>query len=523
MDLERIVRRWARRYLWQQSLRAAPFGLVAGLAIGVALAALARLAPLLRSEAVGAVAAALALVGLVAGAASPWLRHARTPTLAWARRFDRQFGLADRLSTALERPAGAAAATPELRALWALQRQDAERAAEGALGRTSRVLPLCFAWRAWAIALTLGSALVLLLLLPNHQEQVLAQRERERALVAEQFQQLEQARQAIVRSGLSPEQKARALEAIEQARQLLAASAESPEAALGAVNELRDRLRALQDENAARQAAQLQRATQSLAADELTRPLAEALARGDLEQAADRLSRLVTDRAPAERELTADEVDRLVRQLEQFARDVAETDPSLSRALRQAAQHLRRGEVQAARQALSEAARALRAAEQARQQQQALAEAIAHAELARRAAAQRAGALDAAQAGGAPPPAGERSSAADLPSAQPNAALPRGRGGVRSPDVGSDSSIWQPQRLQDEGAPIQLEDGGAEQARGAHGGARPAPEGGAAVPYQQVYPRYAQAADEAIRSGSIPPERRELVRRYFSALDPRQP
>jgi hypothetical protein len=40
------------------------------------------------------------------------------------------------------------------------------------------------------------------------------------------------------------------------------------------------------------------------------------------------------------------------------------------------------------------------------------------------------------------------------------------------------------------------------------------------VPYEQIYPQYAQSASEALDRGYIPPHLKDLVRRYFSQLEP---
>lgn len=526
MDLETVIWRWARRYCWLQSLWWMPFGLVIGLAVAVILAALARLVPLLRTDVLSLIAITLALAGVLGGMLLPWLRHGRASTLDWARQFDRQFGLADRLSTALESTQHDPPESLQTRALRALQQQDAEHAAARAIARTSQVLPFRFAWRVLTVVFALCVVLVLLLVLPNRQDEVLAQREQERAFVAEQMQQLEQARQIIEQSSLSPEQKARARQAIEQAQRQINDAAGNPEAMLAAMNEARDQLRALQDDTAQQRAEQLHRAGRSLAADDLTRPLAEALAQGDLKRAADLLNNLITDSPQQGRELSPEEVDRLARQLEQFAREVAGADPELARNLRKAAQQLRRGDAQAARQTLSEAAQSLRRVDQARQQQQMLDEALARTESARQAAARRAGVANTEQAGRTTEPeggqAGQIGNTGQPAASQPAVAQPQAQGGIASPDVGSENGIWQPQRLQESGTPVQLESGQAETTQGAQSSARPAPEGGSVVPYQQVYRQYAQAADEAVSSGAIPLERRELVRRYFSALDPQR-
>jgi len=42
------------------------------------------------------------------------------------------------------------------------------------------------------------------------------------------------------------------------------------------------------------------------------------------------------------------------------------------------------------------------------------------------------------------------------------------------------------------------------------------------VPYEQIFPTYAQAASEALERGYIPPHLKYFVRDYFSSLEPEQ-
>jgi len=48
----------------------------------------------------------------------------------------------------------------------------------------------------------------------------------------------------------------------------------------------------------------------------------------------------------------------------------------------------------------------------------------------------------------------------------------------------------------------------------------PGNPGSSTVPYTEVFPTYSQAAIEAIENGLIPPGYRNLIRDYFSSLEP---
>src|SRR5258708_16714765 len=127
--------RWDQRLRLAQLATWVPRGLLAGLTVGLALAVLSRMRPLLFGSQVLVIAIIAALIGTV-GAAIGVLVWPR-PTLNKARYFDSLFGLKERTSTALELKRGMIKAPGQF---VDLQIRDAlDRAANVEVGRHLRL------------------------------------------------------------------------------------------------------------------------------------------------------------------------------------------------------------------------------------------------------------------------------------------------------------------------------------------------------------------------------------------------
>ncbi len=526
------VRAWSRWARLQQGIGLSFVGLSCGLGLALILALAARLVPLLDRPTLIGLSLALAVAGLLAALLFPWVRHARTPLVAWARAFDQRFDLKDRLSTALE--IGEAGSAPPV--LRHAQHRDA-----GAVARSTNVrarLPLRVPRRDLIAASILLVALLLALFLPSPQQEALAQQEQIRRFIAQQAEQLEQAKQAIAESSLSEPQKQAAIQALEEAQRALSDPDVTLEEALAALNEAQSKLDALNDPAARQLTEDLRRAGQSLPADPLTNPLANALTNQELAQAADALRELGQAR-PDGQPLDEAASQRAADQLDQLARGVQESAPDLARHLREAAQHLRQGEPAAAQQQLEQAARLLERAQAASQAGQAMERAREYTEAARQSIAQQASSPSAdtpqrksrgQQTEGSSPAdaagqdasqnnaAGDGRAAGGAPTAPGDASSASQTG--KSDDVGTSNAIYAPRRVGGEGQQVVLPDARSPTAPDPSGRAAPAPVGSSSVPYEQVYADYARAADEALQRGRVPPDMRDYVRDYFSSLDP---
>lgn len=524
----------------QRSVGLVFFGLACGLGIALVIALAARVFPLMDTPALTALSVALAIVGLVAAFAYPWLRHLRTTPTEWARIFDQRFGLYERASTALEINAGNITVANDV--IRRIQRQDADRAIEAVNVRER--LPLAISRRDALVALIFLVALLIALTLPNPQQQVLAERTRLRETIAQQIEQLDLARQAIEQSSLSAEQKQLALEALDEAKRALSDPNITPEEAMAAINEAQAQLDALNDLAAQQRMEDLRRAGESLPPDQLTNALANALANDDFDRAAEQMRNLTGSDSTGQ-PLGEEDLQRLADQIDQLARNVQNSDPEMARQLRQTAQDMRAGDVRSAQQQLDQAAQSLEQAGQSRTTAQELSDAQARAEAARQAIQQAArpqssglqaqtglGQSDAQDGqSGANQPGQPGQTPMEGPNAGANPGNPTSGLGFgqeplgesrKSDDFGTDNSVYAPRRIGTDGKPVVLPDPNSQTAPDPSGRASTAPGGNTTVPYEEVYGDYSRAADEALQSGQVPAELRDYVRDYFSSLDPNQ-
>lgn len=547
-ELREHISAWSRRARLQRSLALLFFGLASGLGIALLIALASRALPLMATATVIALSIGLAIAGVLIAFAWPWLRAVRTHPVEWARRFDHAFGLQERMSTALEIGEGDIAMQSDL--LRNSQRKDAARTMEKV--DPKKLLPLQFSRRDALVSLFFLVALVAALALPNPQQQILAQREELRRTIAQQVQQLEQAKQAIQQSALTDAQKKLAMDALDDARRTLEDPNTTPEEAMAAINEAQATLDALNDEAARQQAEDLQRAGESLSPDELTNNLSNALANQDFQRAAEEMRNLGNDNQSGQ-PLDEEQRQRAANQLDQLARGVQNSDPQLAQQMRQAAQQMREGNTQQAQQSLDQAANALQQAQQQSAASQALDNAQQRAEAARQAIAEQASrqqqqSQQASQAGQQQPgqqaqaqqgqqsqqgsaaqqgaamagdnnqAGAQQSSAASSQSGQPSAQ----NTSQKSDDFGSADQVYAPRRIGSDGRQVVLPDSQGQAAPNAQGRPNTAPSGSSTVPYEQVYGDYSKAADDAIQTGQVPAEIRDYVRDYFSSLDPRQ-
>ncbi|MEO6062945.1 MAG: hypothetical protein ABIQ99_13490 [Thermoflexales bacterium] len=532
-DLAGFIRAWSIRARWQHGLRWVFAGLACGLGIPLALAIAARFAPLISLPRLIAISILAASSGVFVALALPWVRGARRSTLSWAREFDHRLSLKERLSTALEARDG----TLDVRndAIRRLQSADALDRAGGV--DAARALPLRVSRRDAAIAAVIGLGLVLALALPNPQQTVLALREQFQEAARAEAAKIAEVEKAIENSPfLSETQKQSALDALEQARRSLEDANATPEQALAALNEAEARLNALQNDANPAAREDLRRAGQIMTPDELTRQMAESLAQGEFQKAAEQMRQLTSKNGQA---LSEAEQNRLANQLDQMAREVQNSDPQLSSQLRQAAQDLRQGKAETAQQQLSQAADSLDRSNQAEASENALESAEQSAAEARQRVAEAAG----QSANGAQSQPGKASGSAGAPSG-PQGEPGTGQGGEptqaqggqpsasgpgdsntpgHSEDTGTDNSVYAPgSRLNPTGSNVVLPESQSRTSPDPNSNPRQALPGNSIVPYQQVYREYAKTADQALQTGDVPAALRDYIRDYFSSLDPKR-
>jgi len=523
--LARSLRRWDTRLRLQHSALWLPRGLLAGLAFAVLLAVAARIWPLLMAAQVLRIGLLLGGLGVVAALLLVWAW--RRTLIDLARRFDLLLGLKERTSTALELHSGAIPVESRV-----LARAQLEQAAL-AVGRVhaDSSMPLRSDPRAWLGSGILAGAFALLVILPNPQDAVLAAQAELQQMIAEQVEELESLTDQVrALDTLSEDEQFRVVEVLEDAIQTLETPDLSQAEVVAALESAEQQLRDLSEQFAAER----QQALRGLADTLEGEPLADtalALQAGDALGAAEALSNLDLS------SLSPEEQQALAETLRQAAEAAAAQNPDLAQALEDAAQALEQGDISTAQEALDEAAQELADSQNTETVDQ-LAEQVGKAQ--RSAAA--AGAPQPGQDGMGQAQPGQGQQPGSQPGTVPGSSgAGRGegdqpaQGGVAGADMPTDNNpgdgglqefeqLYAPQRVGGEGGDQVDVPGSPEPGMptGREGDFVENPTGQSSVPYNQVFADYAGTVNKALESGYVPLGMRDLIRSYFSRLDPNQ-
>ncbi len=499
--LLQILQTWIRRWRLQRAVLWAARGLAFGLGFALLFGAAALLqARIVQSEFFLLVALSAAFFPLLFGLTAYFWR---IQPLEAARYFDIEFRLAERMSAALE--FGGAGE------LGAKQLEDALRFARKV--KPARAIPLRIRKKDAELALLLALSLAAFSFWGESLFAAAARQRQVESLVAEQRRRVEEIiREIETNDALSPEQKEALAEPLRQAQRDLQET-RSLEGAVSILTDAGEEVQrqgaALQDEEAMQA---LKEAGGSLAAQEDS-PLAAVgrdLASGNFAQAAADLLNMDLSK------MTQQELNQLADQLDEMAAQIQSSNPQMAQALREAARQIRAGNLQAAREALNQAAAqmnqaaqqaaALQAAEQAAGQLRAGAgQALAAG------GGQNAASLGGSGSGDAPDGARQGGEADSAPIPQNNGA---GDGGESASE-----QIYAP-LLNGAG-----EDSLPLPASGSEGevvgeGPASASEGESLIPYSEVYQRYEEVYRQAIENGEVPPQFLDVVRNYFSSIQP---
>jgi hypothetical protein len=239
------------------------------------------------------------------------------------------------------------------------------------------MLPLRAPRRAMLAFGLLTLALLVSLWLPNPQELVILQQEAIQAAIEEQIEDLETVRDEVAGAeGLTDEEREKmlreleeAIAALEEINQRSMAEIDDLSEATAALSKAERTLAELQDPGAASVREGLERAAHEIADSELTQHIAEALAQGDYQTAAEALAAFAGDEGEA---LTRDQELALAQELAQAAQALAESDPDLAQDLAQAAEAIEQGDIASARESIQEAAEKMGAAGERVQRQEAV-------------------------------------------------------------------------------------------------------------------------------------------------------
>jgi len=357
VHLTRQTIRWDRRLRLVRSLLLGPRAIIAGLVIGVIIAAVARMRPWLLPAEVALLTAGITGASLAITLALVWLwPH---PVMQAARYFDYRFDLKERVSTALELAAGI---LPYSQELGDRQLDDAITAANRV--RLEAVLPLRMRISDIVIGLVLFVVLLVLLLTGNPQaDQLMAQRELQ-AAIDDQTAALDDAIERIEQNAaLSEEEQAALTEALREAREVLAQEGISQEEAVAALAQAAQQLQAAAGGMLPDQESAYRDAAAQMAESEMGAELAQAFNKPNLNEAASAAQEMA-EKLP-QQEMSEQDREQLAEQLERTADSLESVNPAVAQKLREAAEALRRGDMQAAQRALQEAAEMMR-----RQQEQ---------------------------------------------------------------------------------------------------------------------------------------------------------
>lgn len=342
-NVVRFLGRTHRRMRLQRALVGAGYGLAGGVALGVVAGLIARLFPIVAPGLLPPLLlGGLALAGLL-GTLIAALRP--LPLGDVAARCDRELGLRERLSTALELANGAARSR--------LAPQQVAETAGLLAGRDPSALALPQPERrATLVVAGLVAALFVLLLAPNPQDAVIRQRLAERQLTEEAARRVEAIQAGVANNpSLDPATRAALEQQLADLRRDLASGEIDRNATVGRIAETEAQLRQLQDPAAGREAAGLPRLAEEFGTIGATAEIGRRLATGDYSGAGAALR----DLGPALPGLDPASRAALAAKLRAAAASQAATNPRLAGQLQDAADAIDRGDLPAAAAALDAA------------------------------------------------------------------------------------------------------------------------------------------------------------------------
>lgn len=636
------VGQFDRRRKTQQTLTWLPRALAIALGIGVLVALIARTRPSFTNPQIMLIALAAGVAAAVVCMVGVWAR--RGSLIASAQRFDLDFDLRERVSTALELSSGRIRADEQLAAL---QIADAGAHAHDAITHLRDRMPLRTDTRDLIVVLVLLVTLAVLLLLPNPQAEALNNGAAVNAAMDQAAETLREAAETVAAdTNLTAEQRQALLQDLRRNIQALEDPNVTPQQAFAVLSETAADLQesadaASQEAQAAQQAA----AASQVAAQRALEQAAQALrdggfsvpptdpnaAQGALEQMQNNLAQIAEQAqtmTPAEQQQAAQALrnsaaalqQSVLQQNEAALSEAQQSQQTAAQTLQQAAEALQQGDAAAAQQQLNQAQQQLSQAEQqaqaaaaqAQQQAQAantpLSEAAQNARQAASEVSEAASQSESAQQGNAgqqsennsgqpgeqgSPSEGSPSEGQAQPGDPQEGAQSQGQSGMSAEGAGSQSGEGQPsqdgmpsqsgQPSNQEGAGTGQQDAAGTSAGDAPGGAGSQnssttsgdtrvrqgnnpdgegeaayeavnvprriggafgdttiqleadpgdsplqegefsenPEGQVTLPYDQVYGNYRDTADRALESGYVPLALRDVVRDYFTSLEPR--
>ena len=457
--------------------------------------------------------AALGIPVILLVAVAAWvIRRPRPETLM--QRADTRLGLKERLSTAWER-------REAVGAMDSLLRQDALHHADR--DRLERAFPIRVNRRELGVLAVIAAAALALAVLPNPMDQVLAQRQADRASQAKAAAAIRTVQQKLAASATPAPVDPKVQKILAEAQQKIA-QAQDPRQALQAITPAEQQLQQLSDPQTPARTSTAQNLAGSLSATTAGHAAGQTLT-----SSPSRGAQALRDLASQLKSLTPEQQAQLAKALADAAQHAQ--DPTMGAALQRASAALSSGDVVAAAGALSDVAGQLDSLSDQQSNDQAIAAAINGLEAARQGLAAQA---DRDAAGSAASGATAAASPAASAGNGNGNGSGNGNGGGNGNGSGSGSGSGNGNGGTGSGSGT---GSGTGSGSGANAGERlyvpgqplpgqvvndPAPLGPGQdvplTPYTQVVQAYQQAALDATNQSLIPGSERDLVREYFSRL-----
>jgi hypothetical protein len=323
-----LVRQWEARRRWSLVLRWLPRSLTPGLLIGLAAAFISRTVPSLTNTHVLLITAAGMAAGALLLLATVLLRP--RSLVESAQRFDLRFGLYERVSTAIELLEGRIKGDP---GLAAHQVSDALATAQQVDHRAR--LPYFSDWREWlALALVAVMLAVVLFVIPQASAQTADEAAREAVIAQAEDAVREQIQNVASDATLRDDEREQLLQALQSSLETLQDENLSTEEAFATLAEVEQALteqsQQMQQQAAAQQAAMAQ------ALEEMRRELSAELSEVTGEDMGEALREL----AALLEQMTPEQLQQLQNALAAAAEEMLSTDPALAEQLRQAMEQL---------------------------------------------------------------------------------------------------------------------------------------------------------------------------------------
>lgn len=555
-----LINSWDERLRKQQIVAWLARVLMIALGTGIMIGLFSRMRPWLSNGQVAQISVLLLWLNIMILGVGLWIWP--RSLIKSARRFDHQFGLQERMSTALELLEGRISTVDQMAA-----QQIADAQATGKTVEAARHLPFKTSLYEWVLVVLMAAALALLIFLPNNIAGADSGNSRVQAAIDQTAEDVREAIEEVgTDTGLEDGEREELLETLQASLETLQDEDISAEEAIATANDVETVLQEASDELSELTAEEME------ALDAAAEAM-EAAPEGDPAETTEAMAESIEGQSTEEMLSTAEA-------LEQAADALEETAPEIAEALREAAEALREGDTEAAQEALQEAAEMMEDMQRQQEQRELTAEELesmaqqmaqdqqeiaGETEETGEPSDEQSSQQGSEQQGEGDPQTGPEGSSGDQEGGEPQAAGERGEqgqeGDLQNPgqtgDTGeasqagnaaadpnddttgaepsdrlnpNDSAPGQEREYEEVFAPRRTVDEDGEDVIVLETGEGDVPirevdqtenpEGDVTVPYNQVFGDYADQANQALDTGYIPLGLRDVVREYFTSLAP---